>query len=350
MNMEYRPLGTTDVKVSVICLGTMTFGEQNTQAEGAEQLDYALEQGVNFIDTAEMYAVPPKAETYGRTEEIIGHWLAARKKRDDVIIATKIAGPAPGMPWVRRGEISLGRAQVMEAIEGSLRRLQTDYVDLYQVHWPERPVNSFGRLGFPEDSVTGKEADEILETLRALRELQMAGKVRHIGLSNETPWGVMTWLRHHAAGNLPRVASIQNPYNLLNRSFEVGLAEVALQEKVGLLAYAPLAAGALSGKYLDGNVPKGSRWDIDSRVSRYKRPKTDEAVRAYHEVAKKHGLEPTQMAIAFCNRQSFLTSTIIGATKMEQLKSDIAAKNVKLSGDAVADINAVHALISNPCP
>lgn len=348
--MEYRPLGTTDVKVSVICLGTMTFGEQNTQAEGAAQLDYALAQGVNFIDTAEMYAVPPKAETYGRTEEIIGHWLAARKKRDDVIIATKIAGPAPGMPWVRRGETSLGRAQVMEAIEGSLRRLQTDYVDLYQVHWPERPVNSFGRLGFPEDIVTGQEAEEILETLRALRELQMSGKVRHIGLSNETPWGVMTWLRHHAAGNLPRVVSIQNPYNLLNRSFEVGLAEVALQEKVGLLAYAPLAAGALSGKYLDGNVPKGSRWDIDSRVSRYKRPKTDEAVRAYHDVAKKHGLEPTQMAIAFCNRQSFLTSTIIGATKMDQLKSDIAAKDVKLSDDAVADINAVHALISNPCP
>jgi len=348
--MEYRELVFTGLKVSVICLGTMTFGEQNTQEEGFQQMDYAVGQGVNFFDTAELYAIPPKAETYGRTEEIIGSWIEKRKKRDDVIIATKIAGPAPNMPWIRRGETTLGKAQVNEAIEGSLKRLKTDYIDLYQVHWPERPVNSFGKLGYGEQAVTSKESDGVLETLRALSDAVKAGKVRHIGLSNETPWGVMTWLKQHAVHGLPRVASIQNPYNLLNRSFEVGLAEMAMQEKVGLLAYAPLGAGTLSGKYLDGKIPKGSRWDIDSRGSRYKKPKAEEAIRGYHAVAKKHGLDPTQMAIAFCNRQPFLTSTIIGATKMEQLKSNIAAMGLKLPDAVVEDINGVHALVPNPCP
>ncbi len=348
--MEYRNLGLTGVKVSTICLGTMTFGEQNTQDEASAQMDYAVVQGVNFFDTAELYAIPPKAETYGRTEEIIGNWLAQSKKRVGVVIATKIAGPAPGLPWIRRGETALGRAQMVEAVEGSLKRLKTDYIDLYQIHWPERPVNSFGKLGYGEDGVSGKESDAILETLRALADQVKAGKLRHIGLSNETPWGVMTWLKNHAVNNLPRVVSIQNPYNLLNRSFEVGLAEMAMQEKVGLLAYAPLGAGTLSGKYLDGQIPKGSRWDIDSRGSRYKKPKAKEAIRAYHAVAKKHGLDPTQMAISFCNRQPFLTSTIIGATKMEQLKSNIAAMELKLSDAVVDDINAVHALVPNPCP
>lgn len=348
--MEYRKLGVTGLKVSVICLGTMTFGEQNTQGDASQQLDYAVSQGVNFLDTAELYAIPPKAETYGKTEELIGNWLASSKKRKDVIIATKIAGPAPGLPWIRRGETELGAKQVNEAVEGSLKRLKTDYIDLYQVHWPQRPVNSFGKLGYNESAVTTKESDEILATLRALSDAIKAGKIRHIGLSNETPWGVMTWLKHHAVHNLPRVASIQNPYNLLNRSFEVGLAEMAMQEQVGLLAYAPLAAGTLSGKYLDGKIPKGSRWDIDSRGSRYKKPKADDAIRGYHAVAKKHGLDPTQMAISFCHRQPFLTSTIIGATTLEQLKSNIAAKDVKLSDAVVDDINGVHALIPNPCP
>lgn len=348
--MEYRKLGLTGLEVSVICLGTMTFGEQNTQGDASQQLDYAVSQGVNFLDTAELYAIPPKEETYGKTEEFIGNWLAGSKKRKDIIIATKIAGPAPAMPWIRRGETELGAKQVTEAIEGSLRRLQTDYIDLYQVHWPQRPVNSFGKLGYAEAAVTTKESDEILATLRALSDAVKSGEIRHIGLSNETPWGVMTWLKHHAVNNLPRIASIQNPYNLLNRSFEVGLAEMAMQEKVGLLAYAPLAAGTLSGKYLDGKIPKGSRWDIDSRGSRYKKPKAEDAIRGYHAVAKKHGLDPTQMAIAFCARQPFLTSAIIGATTMEQLKSNIAAKDIKLSDAVVDDINGVHALIPNPCP
>lgn len=348
--MEYRKLGIDGPEVSVICLGTMTYGEQNTQEEGFAQMDYAVGQGVNFFDTAELYAIPPKEATYGKTEEIVGNWLKQSGKRKDIVIATKVAGPAPGMPWIRKGETKLGKAQVFEAIEGSLKRLQTDYIDLYQIHWPERPVNSFGKLGYGEEQVTSKESDAILETLQAMQQLVKDGKVRQVGLSNETPWGLMTFLKHHAANGMPRTASIQNPYSLLNRTFEVGLAEMAMQEKTGLLAYSPLGAGTLSGKYLDGKIPKGSRWDIDSRGSRYKRPKAEEAIRAYMDVAKKHGLDATQMAIAFCNRQPFLTSTIIGATKMDQLKSNIAANDVKLADEVIKEIDAVHAVNPNPCP
>lgn len=348
--MDYRTLGQTGDKVSLICLGTMTWGEQNNQAEAFEQMDYAVGQGVNFFDTAEMYAIPPKRETYGKTEEIIGNWFERTGKRKDIILATKVAGPASHMDWVRGGKSSLTNAQIIEAAEASLKRLKTDYIDLYQIHWPQRSVNSFGKLGFPEKTVSGHESDGILEVLMALQALIKSGKVRHAGVSNETPWGVMKYLSHSDAETLPRIASIQNPYNLLNRSFEVGLAEIALQEDVGLLAYAPLAAGVLSGKYLDGKVPKGTRWDIDPRPSRYKKPKTDEAVRAYGDIAKRHGLDVTQMALAFVNRQTFVTSTIIGATNMEQLKSNIASVNVKLSDEVLAEINAVHASISNPCP
>ncbi|MBI1214697.1 MAG: NADP(H)-dependent aldo-keto reductase [Alphaproteobacteria bacterium] len=348
--MEYRKLGGTDVNVSLICLGTMTFGEQNTQEEGFAQMDYALEQGVNFFDTAELYAVPPRAETYGRTEEIIGEWFKVSGKRKDIVLATKVAGPAPGMPWIRGGNAKLEKEQILQAAENSLKRLQTDYIDLYQIHWPQRPVNSFGKLGYDQSAVSGMESDNILEILDALGELIDAGKVRHAGLSNETPWGVMNYINHHENNSLPRVVSIQNAYSLLNRSFEVGLAEVALQENVGLLAYSPLAAGTLSGKYLAGAVPKGSRWDIDTRTSRYKRPNLDDAVHAYLDVAQKHDLDPTQMAIAFVNSRPFVTSTIIGATKMEQLQSNIAAAELKLAPEVVTDINGVHALISNPCP
>jgi aryl-alcohol dehydrogenase-like predicted oxidoreductase len=348
--MDYRPLGITDLKVSVICLGTMTWGEQNTEAEAFAQMDYATGQGVNFFDTAELYAIPPKAETYGRTEKIIGNWFEKTGGRKDVILATKVSGPAPHFSWIRGGQSALTRAQIREAAEASLKRLKTDYIDLYQIHWPQRPVNSFGKLGYGEKEVTGEESDGILEVLHAAQSLIAEGKIRHIGVSNETPWGVMTYLNHATSITLPRVASIQNPYSFLNRSFEVGLAEIALQEQVGLLAYAPLAAGVLSGKYLDGRIPKGTRWDIDPRGSRYKRPKTDEAVRAYMGLAKKHGLDATQMAIAFVCRQPFLTSAIIGATKMDQLTSNIAASAVKLGDEVMADINAVHALIPNPCP
>jgi aryl-alcohol dehydrogenase-like predicted oxidoreductase len=348
-DMEYRILGRTGLKVSLICLGTMTWGEQNAQAEAFEQMDYATGGGVNFFDTAEMYAIPPKRETYGHTEQIIGNWFEKTKKRKDVILATKVAGPAQNMDWVRGGNANVA-ANIAAAADASLKRLKTDYIDLYQVHWPQRAVNSFGKLGFPEAQVSGREADDILAILHALQKLVTAGKVRHVGVSNETPWGVMKYLELAKEAKLPRIESIQNPYSFLNRSFEVGLAEIALQEKVGLLAYAPLAAGVLSGKYLDGQVPKGSRWDIDARVSRYKRPKTDEAVRLYLDIAKKHGLNATQMALAFVNRQTFITSTIIGATTMDQLKNNIASIAVKLHDDAVNDINAAHALLSNPCP
>lgn len=348
--MDYKKLGGTGLSVSRICLGTMTYGAQNTQDEAFAQMDYAAAQGVNFFDTAELYAIPPSAKTYGRTEDIVGAWFEKTGKRKDIVLATKVVGPAAAMPWIRNGQARLDRAQIFEAAEGSLRRLKTDYIDLYQVHWPQRPVNSFGKLGYDQLKVSGREADGILETLSALGDLVTAGKVRHIGLSNETAWGLMTYLRCYEDKDLPRVASIQNAYSLLNRAFEVSLAEMALQEDVGLLAYAPLGAGTLSGKYLDGKIPKGSRWDIDARPSRYKKPRLDEAVRAYMDVAARHGCAVTQMAIAFVLAQPFVTAAIIGATALEQLKSNIDAANVRLSAQAAADINAVHASISNPCP
>lgn len=348
--MQYRPLGATDLKVSLICLGTMTWGQQNTAEDGFAQMDYALDKGVNFFDTAELYAIPPSADTYGRTEEIIGDWFARTKKRKDVVLATKVAGPAPQLPWIRGGKAELSYAQIIAACDESLRRLRTDYIDLYQVHWPQRPVNSFGKLGYAEQQVTGHESGQIRETLRALQVLVETGKVRYIGLSNETPWGVMTYLDYHVDEDYPRIVSIQNPYNLLNRTFEIGLAEMSMQESIGLLAYAPLAAGTLTGKYLGGRVPKGSRRDIDPRGSRYDRPNTDAAVNRYLDIATRHGLDPAQMAIAFINRQPFVTSTIIGATGMEQLASNIAAVNVALPDAVLREIDAVHALIPNPCP
>jgi aryl-alcohol dehydrogenase-like predicted oxidoreductase len=348
--MEYKKLGTTDLTVSLICLGTMTFGEQNTAEEGYAQMDYALDHGVTFFDTAELYAIPPKAETYGRTEEVIGEWFEKSGKRKDVVLATKIVGAAGHLPWIRNGAARLDRAQINEAVEGSLKRLKTDYIDLYQIHWPQRPVNSFGKLGYDQNTVTGREGDVILETLQALGDLVTAGKIRHIGVSNETPWGVMTYLKHHATKGLPRIQSIQNPYNLLNRTFDVGLAEMALQEKVGLLAYSPLAAATLTGKYLDGNMPKGSRRDIDTRVSRYDRAGVDNVVKAYIGVAQKHGLDPAQMALAYVNTRPFVTSNIIGATTMDNLRVNIASVGVSLSAEVLADIEAVHTAQPNPCP
>lgn len=346
--MEYRNLGLTDIRVSLICLGTMTWGEQNTEAEGHAQMDYAVSQGINFFDTAELYPVPPRAETAGRTEEIIGAWFKKTGKRKDIVLATKIAGP--GTAWFRDGKTAFTRAELAAAAEGSLKRLGTDYIDLYQIHWPRRPVNNFRKLGYEEKEVTGRESGEILETLEGLDALVKSGKVRAIGISNETPWGVMTYLKHHAAKSLPRVASIQNPYNLLNRTFEVGLAEMAMQERVDLLAYSPLAGGTLSGKYLNGKVPPGSRRDVDKRGSRYDRPRADETVTAYINVARKHGLDPVQMALAFVSSRPFLASNIIGATSMEQLKTNIASADIKLDEEVIRDINAVHDTTPNPCP
>ncbi len=347
--MQHRPLGRSDLKVSAWCLGTMTFGAQTPPADAFQQMDMALDAGINFFDTAEMYAVPPSAATQGATERIIGDWLQARGHRDRVIIATKVTGPAPGMPWIRGGQTGLQRQKIIDACDDSLKRLQTDYIDLYQTHWPQRPVNSFGTLDFPAAKVSGREGEVIDETLDTMADLIRAGKIRHVGLSNETPWGVM---RHLQAANdsRPRVVSIQNPYNLLNRSFEVGLSEIALQEQVGLLAYAPLGAGTLTGKYLGGQLPKDSRRANDRRVSRYARPLEEVTVAAYLDIARRHGLDPVHMALAFVTGRPFVTSNIIGATTIDQLRHNLAAIDLTLSPEILRDIDALHDQHPNPCP
>ncbi len=347
--MEYRVLGRTGLKVSLICLGTMTWGQQNTEAEAHQQLDYALERGVNFIDAAEMYPVPPRQETQGRTEAYIGTWLAARKNRDKVIVATKVAGTSERLHWIRDGHLRFDRKNITQAVEDSLRRLQTDYIDLYQLHWPERETNCFGQLGYhhdPKDNFTPLE-----ETLAVLGELVQSGKVRHVGLSNETPWGTMRFLQLAEQTGLPRMVSIQNPYSLLNRSFEVGLSEIAIREQCGLLAYSPLAFGTLSGKYLDGQRPEGARLTVFSEFARYtSAPHALEAIRRYVEIARNHGLSPAQMALAFVNQQPFVTSNIIGATNLTQLQENIESAQVQLDPTVLQEIEAVHQVISNPCP
>lgn len=343
--MQTRPLGDTGIDVSRLCLGTMTFGEQNSEAEAHEQLDRAVAFGINFIDTAEMYPVPPRAETQGRTEAYIGNWLKARGSRDDVIIASKIAGP--GMDYLRGGS-RLTREQIHQAVEASLQRLQTDYIDLYQLHWPDRYTNFFGRLGYePKEEEISTSLEE---SLSALKELVESGKVRAIGLSNETPWGLMQSLSLAERLGLPRVVSIQNPYNLLNRTFEIGLAEIAHREEVGLLAYSPLAFGVLSGKYLDGNWPPKARLTLYERFQRYNSESAAEATRAYVEIAREHGLDPAQMALAFVNSRPFLTSNIIGATTMEQLESNLASESLRLEPAVLEAIEAVHRRLPNPCP
>ncbi|MFC6634767.1 NADP(H)-dependent aldo-keto reductase [Microbulbifer taiwanensis] len=347
--MEYRQLGKTDLNVSLICLGTMTYGEQNTEAEAFEQLDYALDQGVNFIDCAEMYPVPPRPGTQGRTEEYIGNWQAARGNRDRIVLATKVTGRGDANSGVAhiRGGPRLSREQIRQACDDSLRRLRTDYIDLYQLHWPERQANFFGRLGYEHGNDDGIA---IAETLDALAELVAAGKVRHIGLSNETPWGMHRYLRLAAHGNKPRIASIQNPYSLLNRTFEVGCAEMAIREQCGLLAYSPLGFGVLSGKYLGGKKPEGARLTLYERFQRYTGERAVQATEAYVALARQFGLDPAQMALAFVNRQPFVTSNIVGATTMAQLKSNIASAGIRLDDDQLAAIESVHALNPNPAP
>ncbi|MFG6177510.1 NADP(H)-dependent aldo-keto reductase [Halomonas sp. THAF12] len=343
--MQTRPLGRTGLEVSRLCLGTMTFGEQNSEADAHEQLDRAVAFGINFIDTAEMYPVPPRAETQGLTEAYIGSWLKARGSRDDVIIATKAAGP--GLDHIRGGP-RLTREHLHRAIDDSLSRLQTDYVDLYQLHWPDRRANFFGRLGYEHGEE--EDATALEESLAALQELVQAGKIRAVGLSNETPWGVMHALQLAESKGLPRVASVQNPYSLLNRSFEVGLAEIAHREDVGLLAYSPLAFGKLSGKYLDGAWPEGARLTLFERFQRYNTPLADAATLAYVNIAREHGLDPAQMALAYVNSRSFLTSNIIGATTMAQLESNLESESLRLDEDVLAAIEAVHQRYPNPCP
>ncbi|MCG2634735.1 MAG: NADP(H)-dependent aldo-keto reductase [Gammaproteobacteria bacterium] len=351
--MQYRQLGNTDLQVSEICLGTMTWGEQNSEADAHAQLDSALAQGVNFIDTAEMYPVPPKAESYTLTESYIGSWLKNRTDRDKIILATKVCGAADWTGYVRedlqrKGQPHLDRANIERAIDDSLRRLNTDYVDLYQVHWPDRPTNSFGRANYPWGSVD--DAEPIENTLEALDSLVKAGKVRHIGISNETPFGVLRYLQAAAERGLSRIVSIQNPYSLLNRIFEIGLAEITRFEQVGLLAYSPLAMGALSGKYIGGAKPAGARLTLFERFQRYNTPRGLEATEAYVNLARQVGLDPAQMALAFVLRQPFVSSAIIGATTLEQLQQNIDAAQVKLSEEVLEAIDAIHNSIPNPCP
>jgi aryl-alcohol dehydrogenase-like predicted oxidoreductase len=346
--MEYRRLGRSDIKVSAVCLGSMTWGIQNTEGEGFAQLDYALDQGVNFIDTAEMYPVAPKEDTYGRTEEIIGTWFASRKKRDKVVLATKALGPGSRFPYVRGGNARLDRQHLVAAVDASLKRLQTDYIDLYQLHWPDRSVNSFGTLGFAPDPKEEMTAPE--ETLSVLGELVASGKIRTVGVSNETAWGVMRFLAASDNGEGPRMVSIQNPYNLLNRSFEHNLAEVALREDVGLLAYAPAAAGVLSGKYLDGGRPQGARITLWPQNTRYFTEAGQEATAAYVALAKEHGLDPVRMATAFVLSRPFTTAAIVGATSLAQLENQFAALETTLSAELLAAIELIHARHTYPCP
>jgi aryl-alcohol dehydrogenase-like predicted oxidoreductase len=346
--MEYRRLGRSDINVSVICLGTMTWGEQNTEAEGHQQMDYAIDQGVTFWDTAEMYAVPPRAETYGTTETIIGTWLKSRGKRDKIVLASKIAGPDKRFPYIRDGKLPFDKKNIAAAVDGSLKRLQTDYIDLYQLHWPERTTNGAGRLGYEH------KADETFtpfaETLDALNDQIKAGKIRMVGLSNETPWGAMRWLSESERLNLPRMQSIQNAYSLVNRSFEVGLAEVAIREHCGLLAYSPLGMGVLSGKYIGDAAPASARLNRFHQFVRYRGPIAASAIEKYVGIAKRHGLDPAQMALAFVSSRPFVTANIIGATNLAQLRSNIASIDIKLSSEVLNEIDAVNKEHPYPCP
>lgn len=334
--------------VSELCLGTMTFGEQNTEAEAHAQLDMALAAGINFIDAAEIYPVPPRAETQGLTERYIGTWLQQRGGRDRLVLASKVAGPGAWVGYLRDGQPRLDRTNIVAALDASLARLQTDYLDLYQVHWPDRETNYFGKLGY--EPVADDQSVPLLETLEALDEQVKAGKVRHIGLSNETPWGMMTFLRLAEQHGLARPVSIQNPYNLLNRTFEIGLAEAALRERCGLLAYSPLAFGVLSGKYLNGVRPPGARLTLFERFSRYSNAEAERAATAYVTLARDHGLDPAQMALAWVTSRPFVTSNIIGATTLEQLASNLASLDLTLSDELIVGIEAIHREQPNPAP
>ncbi len=344
--MNYKKLGNTDVNVSTICLGTMTWGEQNTQNEAFEQMDYSLDNGVNFWDTAELYAVPPKAETYGHTETIIGNWFEKTKKRKDVILASKVGGPS--RKYMRNGENSFTGKNLENALHGSLKRLKTDYIDLYQLHWPERNVNNFGRLGYEHKENDWNKFEDVLENLKKFIE---EGKIRYVGLSNETPWGVMNYLQLAKDKDLPRMMSIQNPYSLLNRSYEVGLAEVSIRENIGCLSYSPLASGYLTGKYRNKKFPKGSRMDRDFDFwTRYRKPNMEEAVEDYYKISQKFDLDMSQMSIKFCEVQDFMTSVIIGATTMDQLKTNVESVKVNLDSEVIKEINNVQKKYPNPCP
>ena len=348
--MKYRKLGRTDTEVSLIGLGTMTWGEQNSEADAHRQLDYALSRGVNLVDTAEMYPVPPKPETQGRTETYVGTWLAKTGRRHDIVLASKAAGPvrdAKRPSHIRDGKTFLDRKNLTAALDASLKRLQTDYLDLYQLHWPDRTTATFGRA-YPwiDDDYTVP----VQETLEVLQDFVRAGKVRHIGVSNETPWGVAQFIKQSDTLGLPRIDTIQNPYSLLNRTYESGLSEFSHREQVSLLAYSPLAMGVLSGKYLDGARPEGARLTLFTRFTRYSNERTEAATRQYVQLAREHGLSPTQLALAWVNQQPSVASNLIGATTLEQLKEDIDSVDVDLAPELLEQIDRIHAGNPNPAP
>ncbi|HHJ34144.1 MAG TPA: aldo/keto reductase [Gammaproteobacteria bacterium] len=339
--MQYRKLGQTELAISVIGLGTMTWGYQNTQAQGFEQMDYALERGINFFDTAEMYAIPPSEKTFGSTETIIGNWFASRQNRDKVILASKITGP--GLPWIRDGKNTIDKKNILLAVEASLKRLQTDYIDLYQLHWPNRGSYHFGQIwNFAPRFDAQAEEENFLEVLHTMQTLIQDGKIRHIGLSNETAWGMTKWLQLARQNNMPRMASIQNEYSLLCRHFEPDLSEIALHENCGLLAWSPLCRGMLSGKYLDGAWPEGARLTIETRPEHRVLPQTDAAIRRYVDLAKLYDLDACQMALAFVNGQNFVNATLIGATNMEQLKNNIDSIALELPAEVYTEIDKIR--------
>lgn len=344
--MELRNLGSSSIKVSKLCLGTMTWGDQNTQAEAHEQLDFAFNNGINFIDTAEMYPVPPQGKTVHRTEEYIGNWKALHQKRDQIILATKVVGP--GFAWIRNGP-RLTKDHVITALENSLKRLKTDYIDLYQVHWPDRHTNYFGKRGFTLP-IGEEEQTPIAETLMALAQLVKDGKIREIGLSNETPWGLYQWLKLADQGLGPRPQTIQNPYSLLNRQYEIGLAEFSYREQIGLLPYSPLAFGVLTGKYDQGKNPANTRLTLFDRFTRYNSSNARMAAEKYNELARANQMTPAQMALAFVTSRHFTNSTIIGATTLEQLKENISSADVQLSNSLLEQIEQIHQLIPDPAP
>ena len=346
--MKFKKLGNTNLDVSLICLGTMTWGEQNTQEEGFEQMDYAIEKGINFFDTAELYAIPPKEKTYGKTEEIIGNWFKLRKNRDKIILASKIAGP--GLKWIRGGGSQYSPKSIEEALHNSLKRLKTDYIDLYQLHWPERNTNYFGDLDYEHDKKE-KNWNSFGNILKTLKKFINQGKIRYIGISNETPWGFSKFLEIAKEQKLPRIVSVQNPYNLVNRAYEIGMSEISMREKAGLLAYSPLAAGYLTGKYRNNQMPKNSRMDLFyDNYPRYHNERTYKAVDEYFSIAQKYKLSLTQLSQAFVNSRNFVTSNIIGATTMKQLKENIDSINISLNQKIMDEINLIHENIPNPAP
>ena len=349
--MQLKPLANTGILVPEICLGTMTFGEQNTQAEAFQQLEYALDQGLFFWDTAEMYPVPPKPETQGATETILGNWIAQRGKRDQLFIASKIAGPSQGGSHIRDGQTRFTAAEISSAIDGSLKRLQSDYIDLYQLHWPQRPTNFFGKLGYGNaEAQQDTEITALEETLSALSDEIKKGRIRYIGLSNETPWGTLKFLHLAEKLGLEKFVSVQNPYSLLNRTYEIGMSEIAHYENVGLLAYSPLAFGYLTGKFRNGARPANARVTLFSRFSRYSNPESEWATEQYAQLAERHGLTLTQLSLAFIKQQFFVTSTIIGATNLDQLKENIQAFEIDLSAEVLQGIEDIHRQQPNPAP